>query len=309
MPLILILLLGSGLLAQQKDDEIPVFRSGVTLVKVDIAVTTGAGRAIGDLTQQDFTVFDENERQEIAYFGRESEPLDLLLLLDISGSMRRSLEDVASVTRAALAQLHAGDRVGLMLFSRRAEVIQELTPDFGATQHKILDSIYKQSLGSGTLINESLIAAGDYMKRQPVKGRRAILIVTDNEGLNYKSPDAEVVRAMLSADTVLNALVVRKGARPPAVKRAGYTNPDFAPPDVFSISERTGGEAVEGLGKVGELFPKMIERVRSRYFIQYPAPHAEAGAFRRVRVELTPAARRKYPGAVVRAREGYYAAQ
>src|SRR5439155_868103 len=212
MPLILILLLGSGLLAQQKDDEIPVFRSGVTLVKVDIAVTTGAGRAIGDLTQQDFTVFDENERQEIAYFGRESEPLDLLLLLDISGSMRRSLEDVASVTRAALAQLHAGDRVGLMLFSRRAEVVQEFTPD-------------------------------------------------------------------------------------------------FAPPDVFSISERTGGEAVEGLGKVGELFPKMIERVRSRYFIQYPAPHAEAGAFRRVRVELTPAARRKYPGAVVRAREGYYAAQ
>src|SRR5207248_182027 len=121
---------------------------------------------------------------------------------------------------------------------------------------------------------------------------------------NYKSPDAEVVRAMLSADTVLNALVVRKGARPPAVKRAGYTNPDFAPPDVFSISERTGGEAAEGLGKVGELFPKMIERVRSRYFIQYPAPHAEAGAFRRVRVELTPAARRKYPEAEWKTQHG-----
>jgi VWFA-related protein len=302
MPLFLIL-------AQQRDDEIPVFRSGVTLVKVDIQVTGRGGRAIGELAQQDFTIFDENEAQLIVYFGRESEPLDLLLLLDISGSMRRSLEDVASVTRAALRQLHSGDRVALMLFARRTEVVQPFTENFGETQHKILDTIYKQSLGSGTLINESLIAAAAYMKQQPVKGRRAILIVTDNEGLNYRSPDAEVVRAMLSADTVLNALVVRKGARPQAVRRAGYTNPDFEPPDVFAISQRTGGEAVEGVGKIGEQFPKLIEGVRSRYFVQYAAPHSEAGAFRKVRVELSAVARRKYPDAVVRAREGYYATQ
>src|SRR5258708_8143336 len=119
--------------------------------------------------------------------------------------MRRSLEDLAAATRAALAQLHSGDRVALMLFSRRAEIVQPFTEDFGATQRKILDSIYKQNLGSGTLINESLIEAASYMKQQPVKGRRAILIVTDNEGLNYKSPDEDVVRAMYSADTALSA--------------------------------------------------------------------------------------------------------
>src|SRR5256885_12923574 len=71
MPLILILLLGWGLLAQQKDDEIPVFRSGVTLVKVDIAVTAGNGRAIGDLTRQAFTGFDANRREGTADLGRE----------------------------------------------------------------------------------------------------------------------------------------------------------------------------------------------------------------------------------------------
>ena len=133
------------------------------------------------------------------------------------------------------------------------------------------------------------------MKQQPVKGRRAILVVTDNEGLNYKSPDEAVVRAMYSAETVLSALVVRKGARPPAVRRTGYTNPDFDPPDVYKISERTGGEAVEGLGKVNEMFQKMIERARSRYFLQYPAPQAEPGSFRRVRVELSPAASANIP--------------
>src|SRR5712691_1902753 len=127
MPLLIMLLLGSSLFAQQKDDEIPVFRASVTLIRVDIQVTGRNSKAISDFTQQDFFVFDENQPQQIAHFGRESEPLDLLLLLDISGSMRRSLEDVAAATRAALAQLRPGDRVGLMLFARRAEVVQPFT--------------------------------------------------------------------------------------------------------------------------------------------------------------------------------------
>lgn len=302
------LLLGSSLFAQQqKEDEIPIFRTGVSLVRVDLQVTGRNNKEISDFTQKDFIVFDENQPQQIAHFGRESEPLDLLLLLDISGSMRRALEDVAAASRAALAQLRPGDRVGVMLFARRAEVIQPLTEDFRATQSKILDSIYKQNLGSGTLINESLISAADYLKQQPVKGRRAVLIVTDNEGLNYKSPDAEVVRAMYSADTVMNALVARKGARPAPVNTTRYTNPDFDPPDVYAISEKTGGEAVEGLGKVSEMFQRMIGRIRSRYFIQYPAPQAEPGTFRRIRVELAPEAKRRNPDATIRARAGYYA--
>ena len=305
------LLLGGGLLAQQadkpKDDEIPIFRAGVTLVKVDVEVTGRGNTDISDFTQQDFRIFDENEPREIAHFGRESEPLDLLLLLDVSGSMRQSLADVAATTRAALANLHSGDRVALMLFSRRVEVIQPFTDDLRNTQNKILDSIYKQNLGSGTLINESLIAAADYMKQQPVKGRRAILIVTDNEGLNYKAPDAEVVKSMYAADTVLNALIVRKDPKAPAVRPSGYSNPDFAPPDVIKIANQTGGLAVERVGKVSEVFQKVIERIRSRYFIQYPAPAAEPGAFRHIRVELTPAARSRHPEAVIRARDGYFA--
>lgn len=300
------LLLGSALLAQ---DDIPVFKAEVSLVKVDIEVADRAGRNPTDFTKDDFIVYDENQAQPIVHFERESEPLDLLLLLDISGSMRKSLEDVAAATRAALAQLHKGDRVALMLFSRRADVVQPFTADPGATQYKILDSIYKQNLGNGTLINESLIAAAGYMKQQGAKGRRAILIVTDNEGIHYQSPDADVVRSMLSADTVLSAIVVMKGPRPPAMRATGYTNPDFAPPDVYKISAATGGEAVDGVGRVGEVFERMVERIRSRYFVQYAAPPSELGLFRHIRVELSPNARMRHPGAVIRARSGYYPGQ
>src|SRR5262245_4392449 len=86
MPLFLMLLLAGAAPAQQqtpqKDDEIPVFRASVTLVKVDLQVVGRDGQNISDFAQQDFTIFDENQPQQITHFGRESEPLDLLLLLD-----------------------------------------------------------------------------------------------------------------------------------------------------------------------------------------------------------------------------------
>ena len=73
--------------------------------------------------------------------------------------------------------------------------------------------------------------------------------------------DAEVVRAMFAADTVLNAIVVRKGPRPPAARATGYTNPNSALPDVYNMSRQTGGAAMDGIGP-GQLHVKeLIERV------------------------------------------------
>src|SRR6267378_1618580 len=91
MPLLLMLLLGGGLLAQQKE-EIPVFRAGVTLVRVDIEVTGSGNADLPDFTQRECRFFDEIQPQESGHFRRDSEPRDLLLLLHVSGSMRWCLE-------------------------------------------------------------------------------------------------------------------------------------------------------------------------------------------------------------------------
>src|SRR5260370_9057526 len=140
MALLLMLLLGSGLLAQEKpakEEPMTIFPAEVSLVKVDFELVERNSTAPPAFTKDDFVVFDENQPQPIVHLERQSVPLDLLLLLDISGSMRRSLEDVAAASRAALAQLQPGDRVALMLFSRRAEAVQPFTQDFGSTQYKI----------------------------------------------------------------------------------------------------------------------------------------------------------------------------
>ena len=292
-------------------EETPVFRTGVTQVRVDVQVTDRDGNVITGLTRDDFAVFDENVPQPVAYFGQDRDPLSLLLLLDVSGSMRRYLDQMASTAEKALRYLRVGDRVGVMLFSRRTEVTQPFTGDLVQVAEKIRDSSNEHDLGAGTAINESILDGVSYLARYKEsefgnrQDRRAVLILTDNLSLNYQTPDSKVTGELLREDTVLNAIVVGKAERPGTPRPGVYQNPDFTPADVFKLAEQTGGEAVK-VNRADQTFPEMMERIRTRYTLAYNAPEAKSGTFRQIRVELTPAARQRYSGAVVRARSGYY---
>src|SRR5690348_2495328 len=147
-PAIILLLALDGFGQQPAPSESPVFRAGVALVKVDIQVVDHSGRVVSGLTAADFRVYDDGRTQKIAYFGQESEPLDLVLLLDVSGSMHRHLELLGQTARAALRQLYPSDRVGVMLFARRAAVREPLTQDFRAVEDEMHDAVqHMQSLG------------------------------------------------------------------------------------------------------------------------------------------------------------------
>src|SRR5436305_7928446 len=101
-----------------------------------------------------------------------------------------------------------------MLFSTRSEVAQPFTEDFHEIQKQILGSIYKQSLGSGTLINEALLMAANYLRSEPVRGRRAVLVVTDNQSARAAVTGEQVTRALSDANLTVNALIT--GAAQPA---------------------------------------------------------------------------------------------
>ena len=274
-------------------------------VRIDVQVLDN-NRVVTDLTAADFEVFDENVPQKIAYFGREAEPLHLLLVLDVSGSMRQYIEQVASVARQSLRFLRPRDKVAVMVFARHSKVRLDFTSDLDAVTQEIRAAVWDESLGSGTSINDALAAAAKYMDTTADEaGRRAVLILSDNLGLNYKRPDEEVTRDLTAANAVLNGIIVGKGERPDVRPGVTYKDPDFTPPNIFKISEETGGESVKA-DQAGRAFSRMIERIRTRYSIHYNKPPSATKGFRNVQVELTPAARMRYPNAVVRARRGYY---
>ncbi|MCC7497652.1 MAG: VWA domain-containing protein [Bryobacterales bacterium] len=308
-----IALLGCGMVAQTPPAAPPqaVFRAGVSAVRVDVQVEENR-RILRGLTAPDFIVTDNGVTQTITQFGHENEPLSLALLLDVSGSMQTYLKQISSTAREALGHLLPGDRVAVMLFSLRTAVHEPFT-DNHAVAARALDPKGFQSaaLGAGTAINSAILDAAKYtiedQQSLPFarRGRRAILMLTDNFSLNYQVPDEKAIQALFAADIVFNAIVVGKGHKPPPIAPGTYTNPDFTPADVFRIADETGGEAIR-VERAGEAFAGMLERIRSRYTLLYSAPPAAPGTFRQIHVELAPAARARYPKAVVRARSGYY---
>lgn len=293
----------SAVASGQDPDHIPTFRSDVALVKVDVQANTPSGLNIGDLHQSDFVVYDEGQPQEILHFGSEEEPMSMMLLLDVSASMTKSLSAMASVTREALSRLHPGDKVALMIFSERTRLVEPYTDDFGKIREQIVDNMYKRTTGEGTVLNESIIQAAKYVRDNAPKGRKAIVIVTDNQSLRFNASDQDVVRAADIAGATLNAILV--GAPQQPIRPARYTNPNATPPDVHAFARQTGGEAMDA-ADAADSFKRIVERIRTRYTLDYAPPAAETGAYRRIRVDLSPSARRRYPDAVIQARTGYY---
>lgn len=303
--------MASGAFAQQQPaaanaEEPAVFRAGVALVRVDAQVVDGK-RPLTGLTKDDFRIFDEGVPQQVEYFGRDSEPLSLVLLLDVSGSMKRQLEEITTVARRAMRVLGPADRVAVLFFGREVKVAQEFTQDFDLAAGVIATALREKGVGAGTAINGAVISAakmaGEKLMNRP--GRRALVILTDNEGLNYRETDEMTLAALFGADLVLNAIVTAK-TKPPEAWRKGYSNPDFTPSDVFKLARETGGEVLRA-SKADESFQEMLERIRVRYSLHYRAPEGAAGSTRKLTVELAAEARKRNPKAEVRARSGYLA--
>src|ERR1035438_4601280 len=109
------LLLAIVATAQETPQETPTFRTGVAEVRVDVQVNDGK-RNIQDLTKDDFLLYDNGRPVVIQHFSQSSEPLDIVLLFDISGSMRPKVQGAISTAGAALGELRKGDRVAVWTF-------------------------------------------------------------------------------------------------------------------------------------------------------------------------------------------------
>ena len=86
----------AGLAAQQQ----PEFRSGSDIVRVFVTVSDRDARLITNLTQSEFEVRDEGKPQPITVFDNTPKPIQLVAMLDVSGSMEGNLP----LLRAATAQ-------------------------------------------------------------------------------------------------------------------------------------------------------------------------------------------------------------
>src|ERR1044072_6816239 len=112
----------------QEIDPNDVIRVNTDLVVLDAQVIDKkTGKVFGGLQKQDFEIYEENIKQQIAYFSQDQLPLSVLLLLDISRSLRPIIEKVGEGATNALRNLRPEDEVSVMAFAEEWKVIQPFT--------------------------------------------------------------------------------------------------------------------------------------------------------------------------------------
>lgn len=291
-------------LAPAQDDT--VFRAGVALVHVDAQVTGPDGRILTGFTKDDFRVFDDGKEQAIVNFSAEEQPLDLILLFDVSGSMRPVVERVAASARQAFQELRPGDRVSVMVFNSRSRVVAPFTEDLDAVDRTIREDVLQGRFGGGTRIQQAVDdAALRFLHEKRSQRRRAVLIVTDNMGQRTRREES-VVRDFWEADALLSGLIVPNAAFQ-TIRTVGII---LGPQNLLmqagmkGIAQKTGGDAIRA-DAPETAFQDAMHSIRSRYGLYYALPPAKPGTTRTIRAELTSQAAKKFPKSRVRARTGY----
>jgi VWFA-related protein len=299
----LVLCLLPAILCSAQDPS--AFRTGVSLVHVDAEVADSTGPLSG-LHKEDFLITDNRVPQHVLYFSQDVEPLDLILLFDISGSMRPKLEKVAASSRRALAELSPGDRVAVMTFHSHSAIVADFTDNLNAVARTINDDVLGGRFGGGTHLLAAVDDAAEYFLREPrTERRRAVLILTDNYGQRSRRVST-VVHHLWEADALLSGLIIRSAGET-AVRTAMLVSSPLSiliQEGMASVAEKTGGDTIKA-DDPDDALRAAMRRIRLRYSLYYAMPEGKPGDQRQIKVELSPDAESHYPTARVRARKGY----
>jgi|GEM_PF-959905 VWFA-related protein len=317
----------------------PISRSGMAqeapvhlkadLVLVPVAVTAKkTGLPVAGLRKEDFVLFDEGVPQKIVFLGQDDLPLSLLLLVEA-----RFFENVARAARVILDRLKPEDEVAMMIFHGSPCLVQKFT----TRKEAILDILeelaskerswelyqsekcwgeYYGGFNHYSLLWTSIYEAVTYTLHASERGRRrALLVFTFN--LGEGDPEMSEQRRRELRQKVLERLYASDIVVSGVVTSRFYVRfiwgvmgrPLFKGFGMDELVEITGGRM--GAAKPGELpkvdaVARLIEDLRGRYVLGYEPTDITGGErLRRIKVELSPQAKKKYKGVELRYRQGY----
>ena len=307
----------------------PTFRVDVDLTLIDVQVVdTATGQPIRNLRRSDFVVLAHGQPKDIAVFEPENTPLDLAVVLDLSG-IQPTLRVAGRVigrpdpVRLGLIRmlddLSPQDRMAVVSFSSRPHLVSGLTSDRVSLRDALEDAMNERMrVRERTAAVRGAVAfASRVFDGQPRIGRRrAVLLITHNRSTDDDVDGAAAIAALHGADAVLTALVVPQfffrtphmhgsigilGRKittwPPRSHKEIEELPEQGAVD--PIVEATAGEIFRGALNV--FWATALDRLRSRYRIGFYEPDAgRRGRARTVQVMLTGEALRLSPDAVVR---------
>jgi VWFA-related protein len=291
----------------------PLFRSSVEQVRVDVSVTRGAGPVAG-LTAAHFEVLDNGVPQVVDGVSQEQAPLNLMLVLDASGSLTG--DPIAALVAAAqglVRALRPDDRIGLLSFSQR------ITLQVAPTVHHadVLSALGRLSASGPTALRDALFA-GLQLVPPDGEARPVVMLFSDGRDTASWMAAPELEGVVRRSGVVLHAVELlgtsATGAlRPGAVSsdvveatrraRARGRLVGISASRSLSRAVQAGGGRLWSAalpGELTELFAEALDELRARYLLTYTPQGVATPGWHEVTVGL------KDARGDVHARPGYF---
>jgi Ca-activated chloride channel homolog len=278
---------GFSVYAQQ-----PTFRTGTRTVALYATVTDSQKRLVPDLTQEDFTILDNEKPQSIDLFLNEVQPITVVVMLDTSASMTGNLKLLEQAAEQFLLRMLPKDKGLVGAFNDKIEFFPAT---FTGDRDRLIRALRDLDFGNPTRLYDAIAASMDRLHK--VDGRRVVLVFTDGDDTGSRSDTSSVLEQARREEVMIYAVGLRSdyfnGARQVRSK------PDSG---LKRLAEETGGGYFEldDTSDLAPTFTRVAQELHSQYLLGF-TPMMLDGKIHRITV-------RAKSGMVVRARRSYVAA-
>jgi VWFA-related protein len=250
-------------------------------VLIPVSVTDAQNRFVLGLQKDDFQLFEDGVKQDVATFSGEDAPLSVGLVFDESGSMDNKLQTSRDATLQFLKFMNKDDEAFLVEFSDMAK----MSVGFTAHPAEIQSALNNSQPGGLTAMLDGINVALDEMKKAK-KPRKAIVIISDGGDNHSHYTAAEIESVVREADVQIYAL----GVFEPVVS-LGLSPEEISGPRLLSeIATQTGGRAFAAAlpGDLAAVTARIAVELRNQYVLGYYSKNRNRdGKYRHVEVKIS----------------------
>ena len=265
----------------------PVFRGRGDAVRVFVTVTDRDGRLVTTLARDNFEIRDEGRPQPITLFDNNPQPIRLIVMLDVSGSMEGNLPLLRAASEQLIGRLRPDDLMRLGTFGHSIA----MSPSFTRDSRELLETLPRTIAEDAPTplwpaVDEALRAFADEGDE-----RRVVLVLSDGKDSGpvdfrrrYVS-QAEVIDRARDDDVMIYGVGMRSRSRqrqvglgPGGLQAALMA--DLPDPGLALVAEHTGGGYAEiRFGQdLGAAFAQIADELHSQYLIAFAPPKRDGKA-------------------------------
>jgi Ca-activated chloride channel family protein len=283
----------------QQPPQQPIFRGSLDAVRVFATVTDRDGRLVTTLTQQDFEVRDEGKPQPIIQFDNTPQPIRLIVMLDVSGSMEGNVPLLRAASAQLFGRLLKDDVARVGSFGNEVTLSPSFTNDARELTAALPTTIIPDA--PTPLWRAIEQAMGGFSKEDD--RRKVILVLSDGKDsgpISFRerpSSQADVIDRARRDDVMIYAIGMRSRPRQPSIPPGGMGPgglqamlvADLPDSGLARVAEETGGGYIEiRYGQdLGAAFAGVADELHTQYLLAF-APPKRDGKVHEVSVRVTP---------------------